>query len=813
MTAIFRSGPIPRTLGFRCFPIVAVLVALALATSCGGPEQKEAEHLKRGKELYEEGNYVKARLEFKNALQINPDRVEAYYYMGLIEVREGNLQKAFYLFKLTSERQQDNFDAQLKVAQFYLAAGELDKAQKQLDVLSSLNQGNVEVLAFASALAFRREQFAEARQHAEAALAKDSGHAAATILLVRTLHRVGEPDLALSRLEQALQRRPEDTALLQLKAGILLQEQRFTEAEAAYRNLIEIDPSNVGHRLALAQLLVRLDRIDAAEATLRQSASDNVGGLETRFALVELLASKKGLAAAEAELLQLIKENPREYAYFLKLAELYANNGQFDHAVMTLETLIEQENARGTEPIGANGVAARIALARLRLGSNDPQAAAALTEEVIRTDPANPEALLIRAGVALLRGDVKSTITDLRTVLRNNPDSKAALRMLAHAQLLEGDIDLAMDALRRLVELDPNDNEARQRLASLLAYRGNQQAAMKLLDEVLRNQPKSAPSLQAKASLLIAQGKWDEAEATIAQLLRVPDQQGSGHTLSGALEMARGRFPEAVEAFEKARQAAPRAAEPLTGLVQALLLQHELESATSYLEAVVAEMPDLAVAHNLFGELFVRQKRPADAEIHFRHAMKLAAKWAVPYLNLGQLFVASGRPSDGVDVYRSGLVQVPGNIQLLLAMAEAYERSKEFDAAMQTYEQILATSPEIDAAANNLAALIADFRNHDPDRLKRALGLVARFENSRNPYFVDTLGWVQFRLGDLRRARDNLQRAVLLNPEIPQLQYHFGMVLYRLGETALARDALEKAVDADVDYFGVEEARTTLANL
>jgi hypothetical protein len=54
--------------------LVAVL-AVAVVIGCGGGEERAAKYLDRGKALFEEGDYVKARLEFQNAVQIKPTSV------------------------------------------------------------------------------------------------------------------------------------------------------------------------------------------------------------------------------------------------------------------------------------------------------------------------------------------------------------------------------------------------------------------------------------------------------------------------------------------------------------------------------------------------------------------------------------------------------------------------------------------------------------------------------------------------------------------------------------------------------------------
>ena len=72
----------------------ALLVVFVLA-GCGGAEERKAKYLERGKAYFEEENYDKARVEFRNVLQIDPKTAEPYLYLGQIAESEQEWRKAF----------------------------------------------------------------------------------------------------------------------------------------------------------------------------------------------------------------------------------------------------------------------------------------------------------------------------------------------------------------------------------------------------------------------------------------------------------------------------------------------------------------------------------------------------------------------------------------------------------------------------------------------------------------------------------------------------------------------------------------------
>ncbi|MGI9289995.1 MAG: tetratricopeptide repeat protein, partial [Gammaproteobacteria bacterium] len=166
-----------------------------------------------------------------------------------------------------------------------------------------------------------------------------------------------------------------------------------------------------------------------------------------------------------------------------------------------------------------------------------------------------------------------------------------------------------------------------------------------------------------------------------------------------------------------------------------------------------------------------------------------------------------------IDIYKRGLAAMPGSQELALLLGTAYERSGRIDDAINAYEEILAENPELPAVANNLAALLADYRTDDAS-YERALGLAIQFKDSDNAAFLDTLGWVYYRLGEYDEAVTYLKQSVDKAGQVPILRYHLGMAYMAAGDNDKAKAELEAALeDPEIDFTGVDEAKEALAKL
>jgi predicted Zn-dependent protease len=108
--------------------------------------------------------------------------------------------------------------------------------------------------------------------------------------------------------------------------------------------------------------------------------------------------------------------------------------------------------------------------------------------------------------------------------------------------------------------------------------------------------------------------------------------------------------------------------------------------------------------------------------------------------------------------------------------------------------------------------LLTDQRG-DAASLKRAKELALRFETSSQPAFMDTLGWVYYKTGEVDKAVDLLKKVAKQAPNVPIFQYHLGMAYHKQGNLSEAKIQLTKAMESKNDFTGKDEARTTLQKI
>ncbi|MFC1362957.1 MAG: tetratricopeptide repeat protein, partial [gamma proteobacterium symbiont of Ctena orbiculata] len=117
----------------KLLSLIIISLLLLLGTACADKTESKQKYFDRGMELFEQGNFTKARLEFKNVLQIDPKDANAYYMFGQIEEKEENWPKAYALFLRATELDPRHVDAQVHLGTIFALAGETEKALAAAD--------------------------------------------------------------------------------------------------------------------------------------------------------------------------------------------------------------------------------------------------------------------------------------------------------------------------------------------------------------------------------------------------------------------------------------------------------------------------------------------------------------------------------------------------------------------------------------------------------------------------------------------------------------------------------------------------------
>ena len=233
----------------------------------------------------------------------------------------------------------------------------------------------------------------------------------------------------------------------------------------------------------------------------------------------------------------------------------------------------------------------------------------------------------------------------------------------------------------------------------------------------------------------------------------------------------------------------------------------ELTQAQQWLASVDSPEQALAVQTRL-AQILARQGRLEEARQSIRAAPERSPEDArLKLLAEAQLLRDHGQPGQAYELLNGALQQTPDEETLLYEAAMAAERVGRFEVMERLLRRLIELKPGASHAYNALGYALAD-RNL---RLPEARTLIEKAVqlSPNDAYIQDSLGWVQFRQGNLRQARQTLEAAFRKRPDA-EIAAHLGEVLWILGEREAALRVWREGQRLEADN---ETLRKTLLRL
>lgn len=416
----------------------------------------------------------------------------------------------------------------------------------------------------------------------------------------------------------------------------------------------------------------------------------------------------------------------------------------------------------------ANGTraSARVALARAWLAAGDSGKALALARRAQVDDPSFP-------GPALLALELLPAQTEAQRIVENylnQPKAEPAVR-LAYVRVLSGAQRYA-DAARQLeivTQAQPEQPGPWLTLGALqLELRQPQQAQASLERFIsLRQAASSAPA--AAASGAASEGTDDDD---------TPGADAQGDLVQAWLLMAQAAEQRgdltAAEAWLARIDSPQRALEVQARRAMLVARQGRLTEARAMIQAIPERSPDDARAKLLAESQMLRDVKQWQAA----HDVLAAA--------------TARQPEDATLLYEQAM------------MAEKLNKPAEME---QLLRRVIKLKPDHAHAYNALGYALADRNQRLPearDLIAKALAL-----SPGDPFITDSLGWVEFRLGNREEALRLLRSAYNARPD-PEIAAHLGEVLWAQGER---EEAMRLWRDAQQRDSSNEVLRETLARL
>ena len=586
-----------------------------------------------------------------------------------------------------------------------------------------------------------------------------------------------------------------DDAVLFMKGRLAAEDGRFEEALEIFDGLLETRGDNPVLHFERAKALANLKQFRPAETALRAAIELDPGFYDARKLLGRILLDRSGgdrtrVDEALEQLTVAYQLQPNDLATALTISQVLMGLGRIDDAKLILDGLLERMPDH-------RSVLYQYAQVLLRMDRKDE--AATYLEKVIQQEPYYRPAISQLLEIYEESGSW-SEAADLLAVLEGQEPGNTELRRQRAYLLLRAErFEESKQILEALLEGDANDAASTFMLAEVLSELRLHAEAEVYFRKALLVRPDDPELLISFGLNQLALDDLDTAEVQFERLLELENMPSRIRALAAtqlaAIDHQRGEYDAAL-----ARARGVLQTDGIVNLqavnisLDVLRRNEDYDEALEILEMLTRDVEEAPV-------LNARKIEFLTLAGNDRAARKIAREQAAESLESGltaaQMYAQMERFDDVLAVLGWMDSEWKNDVSYLFQLGAAYERTGEVDKAEKAFEQVLETDPEHAPTLNYLGYMWAD----RGVRLVEAEELISRAVSQfpENGAYVDSLGWVYYKLGKYDLAEKHLLHAAGLIPDDPTIQEHLGDLFAQLGNFELAIDRYEQALALEPD--------------
>ncbi len=520
-------------------------------------------------------------------------------------------------------------------------------------------------------------------------------------------------------------------------------EPAMPESDTALPN-VELS-ADLLYKLTRAELEFKLGLWQGPYVTLMSIAQQTRDPRIAQRAAEMALAVKQGGEALAAIRLwrTLAPDSQQASQYFLAFAVL---GDSLDEAEQVFSKNL-REAAPGARPL------LMFQMQQVLSRAKDKGAAFALLERALTPYLDMQEAHLVLAQGAFANGDGARAVREARQALALKPDSELAILTLAQ---VGSDAAAATTLLGAFLEANPEAREARAAYARLLIEQKQFAPARQQFLILLKAQPENLATLYALGVMSMQIEDVPAAEAYFKQFLAVQEKRPGDERDASKVLMI---------------------------LSQIAQERPDIDAALGWLEKVDPSDAPAFFSAGIGRAQLLARRGDLDASRKLLSSIKTedAGEQTRIVLTEAQVLRDAGDGEGAYTVLESGVKRFPGSVDLLYDFALAAEKMKRLDVMEASLRRVIALAPDNHHAYNALGYAFAEHNIRLPEAhalITQALALAPA-----DPFIMDSMGWVEFRMGNLEQAEQLLRRAHALRSDA-EIALHLGEVLWQKGDQA-----------------------------
>lgn len=496
--------------------------------------------------LYEEAKLLGLQGRDKAALKIyneiarrDAKNPRVFYNMGVNLMDLGQKKKAVNAYKRALAMNEYYWQAAYNLGVHYLKSGKFKSAHLYLKRSNQVQPEHVGTLYNLGLIKFKKGDYSGANLYFNNALHINEGHYASRYNLALSLLKMDEYDAALTELNTLLKMKPNDEKVLSQKGLIALKQNRLSEAEQIFTQVVQIDSTAESARYNLMLVYERSGNFSKALRTVDDILDLRPKNGKALLKKGEILIASKADNKEIKRVTNALALISLSYSESLEYADLLEKTGQYKRGASIMASIVKKRNSTANQ----------LMYARLLVKSGSDKEGGTLFQKLYDKGSLNDRGLLDYAdALVILKQPVKATKI-VRELVEKNPKSESYRKALAELYMARKKYALAAKSYRRLYRLT-KDVTYKKDQAMALFKADSFDVAATLYKEVLTDKKSDWDALYFSALIAVRLDRIDEALAEWDHFIAAYPNDSRGYFQKGKVYYGMGKYGEAKKLLE-----------------------------------------------------------------------------------------------------------------------------------------------------------------------------------------------------------------------------------------------------------------------
>ncbi len=476
---------------------------------------------------------------------------------------------------------------------------------------------------------------------------------------------------------------------------------------------------------------------------------------------------------ALTEIKNALRLKPESENYLELSANIYISQKDFKNAANAYEKILSTDT---------NYTFGLYSLARLYQELNMPAKAIVIYEKITNKIGYDFDVLRKMYEIYYSYKDYPKSIEVLENLLVLDPYNNEIKKLLATLYFSNDQIENSKKMYEELFILNPEDKDIQSELVKIYFRENNSEMAFEKFGKMIGKDSLGFYEKVQIGELYFNMIQQDPPSAEIAKSIfynlsnQYPEEWIPYYYL-GAISILTKSGDNYKENFLKAIQYADTSRDVYTNIGFSLFQEGDVNDALNILAQGLSKYPD-----------------------DFR----------MNYIN-GLTLQRAGRESESIEYFEKALIANPGEISILSTLGLIYDNQGNYSKSAEIYEKALSIDPQNALVLNNYAYNLSE-RGVNLDKAL-AMSKLSLEKDPENASYLDTIGWIYFKMKNYKQAKKNIEKSLSINPNSAVVMEHLGDIYFGMEDYQNAKKYWNQSLNLNPGNAGLQEKITNLKSI